>query len=81
MILPFPYGLAAALAIFIAFPLFLRRRYMGRMKGYGDSGMGGGWMGAQSNEVSLKFECLRCGKQYKGKECPVCGSRQTRPRF
>ena len=28
MILPFPYGLGAALAIFIALPLFMRRRYM-----------------------------------------------------
>jgi len=35
MILPFPFGLVAALAIFIAFPLFLRKRYMNRMRGYG----------------------------------------------
>ncbi len=35
LIVPFPYGLGAALAIFIAFPLLLRRRYMSRMRGYG----------------------------------------------
>ena len=35
MILPFPFGLGAALAIFIAFPLLLRRRYMRGMRGYG----------------------------------------------
>ena len=35
MVLPFPWGLGAALAIFIAFPLFLRRRMMGRMRGSG----------------------------------------------
>ena len=33
MILPFPYGLGAALALFIAFPLILRRRMMSRMRG------------------------------------------------
>ena len=33
MILPFPYGLGAALALFIAFPLLLRRRMMSRMRG------------------------------------------------
>ena len=33
MLLPFPYGLGAALAIFIAFPILLRRRMMNRMRG------------------------------------------------
>ena len=38
MVLPFPYGLGAALALFIAFPILLRRRMMNRMRG----GFGGG---------------------------------------
>ena len=43
MVLPFPYGLGAALALFIAFPLILRRRMMNRMRGgYGGSGSGSG---------------------------------------
>ena len=33
MVLPFPYGLGAALALFIAFPLILRRRMMNKMRG------------------------------------------------
>ena len=44
MVLPFPYGLGAALALFIAFPLLLRRRMMNRMRG----GFGGGCAGYSS---------------------------------
>ena len=51
MILPFPYGLGAALALFIAFPLLLRRRMMSRMRGGfggGGSGSSGGFGGGGS---------------------------------
>ena len=86
MVLPFPYGLGAALALFIAFPLLLRRRMMNRMRG-GSSGsssgggFGGGLFGQNQDNAGVKFECLRCGKEYSGRECPVCHSRQTRPKF
>ena len=49
MVLPFPYGLGVALALFIAFPFFLRRRYMGKMRGTGGSMFG---MGANSEYSS-----------------------------
>ena len=47
LVLPFPYGLGAALAIFIVFPLLLRKRYMARMGGSCGSGfgLGGGLFG------------------------------------
>ncbi len=86
MILPFPYGLGAALAIFIMFPLFLRRRYMSRMRGgYGgsDSGAGGGLfgMGQGMNRGSVRYVCLVCNHKYKGGSCPRCGSKMKRADF
>jgi len=47
LVLPFPYGLGAALASFIVYPLLLRKRYMTRMGGSGGSGfgLGGGLFG------------------------------------
>jgi len=50
MVLSFPYGLGIALAIFIAFPLFLRRKMMGRMGGSG--GFGGGFFGTGQKSYS-----------------------------
>ncbi|MBT8172801.1 MAG: hypothetical protein KJN83_01920 [Nitrosopumilus sp.] len=86
MILPFPYGLAAALGIFIVFPLFLRKRYMSRMRGYGgsDSGTGGGGffgMGSQGGSGGVKYVCLVCNNKHKGGSCPRCGSKMQRADF
>ncbi len=85
MILPFPYGLGAALAIFIAFPLLLRRRYMNRMRGYGDSSgtRGGGFFGMGSSEGSgrVRYVCLVCSNKHKGGTCPRCGSKMQRADF
>ncbi len=83
MVLPFPFGLGAALAIFIAFPLFLRRRYMNRMRGYGgsDSGTGGGFFGMGQGGGSVKYVCLVCNHKYKGGSCPRCGSKVKRADF
>jgi hypothetical protein len=75
MILPWPYGLIAALAIFIVFPLFLRRRAMRRMGGFSE---GGGFFG-QSQGV--KYICLACNNRYKGGSCPRCGSKMKRADF
>ena len=80
MVLPFPYGLGAALAIFIAFPLILRRRMMNRMRGSGGFGGGGGFFGGNSNP-SVKYVCLVCNNKHKGGECPRCGSKMKRADF
>jgi len=79
MILPFPYGLGAALAIFIAFPLMLRRRYMSRMRGYGNFS-GGGFFGSNQTPT-VRYVCLTCSNRFKGAECPRCGSKMKRADF
>ena len=82
MILPFPYGLAAALAIFILLPLFIRRRYMSKVKGYGGDSGGGGFFGSNSEGgTSVKYVCLTCSHRFKGAMCPRCGSRMKRADF
>jgi hypothetical protein len=85
MVLPFPLGLGAALAIFIAFPLFLRRRYMSRMRGYGGDSetRGGGFfgMGSQEGSTRVKYVCLVCNNKHKGGTCPRCGSKTQRADF
>jgi hypothetical protein len=86
MILPFPYGLGAALAIFIVFPLFLRKRYMNRMGGGyggGGSGIGGGFFGSGSSgsSTSVGYVCLVCNNKHKGGTCPRCGSKMNRADF
>jgi len=92
MILPFPYGLGAALALFIAFPLILRKRMMSRMRGGFGSGSGsgsgtsggggfGGLFGQNSDKPGIKYECLVCHKVYNARECPRCGSSMKRAMF
>lgn len=82
MVLPFPYGLGAALAIFIAFPLLLRRRYMSRMRGYGDEGLGSsGFFGIGQGGGAVKYKCLVCNNRYKGASCPRCGSKMKKADF
>ena len=81
MVLPFPYGLGVALALFIAFPFFLRRRYMGKMRGTGGSMFGMGANSEYSSNRPLKYVCLVCGNQHKASECPRCGSKMKRADF
>ena len=88
MILPFPDGLGAAVAIFIAVPFLLRRRMMNRMRGgFGDSSRGSGGFGSglfgQNNDSGskVKYECLICHKVYNARECPRCGSTMKRAMF
>ena len=82
MILPPPYGLIIALALFIGFPLLLRKRYMDSMRsGYGGSG-GGGFFGMGSRGGNqVKYICLVCNHKYKGGSCPRCGSKMKRADF
>jgi len=82
MVLPFPYGLGAALAIFIVFPLMLRRRYMNKMRGYGESsGSTGGFFGLNSGGGGVRYVCLTCNNKFKGGSCPRCGSKVRRADF
>ncbi len=82
-ILPFPYGLGAVLALFIVFPLILRRGYMNRLRGYGNSGTGGGGFFGINRDTgtSVKYVCLVCSNRYKGGSCPRCGSKMKRADF
>jgi hypothetical protein len=79
MVLPFPYGLGIALAVFIMFPLVLRRKMMGRMGGSG--GLGGGFFGTNQSTPTVKYVCLTCNNRFKGRECPRCGSTAKRADF
>ena len=83
MILPFPYGLGAALGIFILFPLILRRRYMSRVRGgYGGTSTGsGGFFGFNQGGGGVRYVCLVCNHRYKGGSCPRCGSKVKRADF
>ena len=89
MVLPFPYRLGVALALFIAFPLLLRKRMMSRMRGGFGSGSGSGssgggfgnLFGQQSDKPGIKYECLVCHKVYNARECPRCGSTMKRAMF
>lgn len=89
LILPPPYGLVAAIGVFVALPLLLRRRFMSRMRGFGGSGssggsgagIGGGLFGMNQGSGPVRYVCLVCHKTYKGGECPRCGSKMKRADF
>ena len=78
MILPFPYGLVAALAIFIIFPLFLRKRYMNKIRD--GNNFGSNFFGLNQNK-QIRYVCLTCNNKFKGGECPRCGSKMKRADF
>jgi hypothetical protein len=88
IVLGFPTGLIVSLAIFIAFPLILRRIYAKRVGGYGrsgvrDSGFFGLGQGGSSSagNPTVKYVCLVCNNRYKGGSCPRCGSKMKRADF
>ena len=71
-------------AVFIALPLIMRRRYMSSMRGYGDSGTGGGGffgMGSPGGSGGVRYVCLVCNNKHKGGACPRCGSKMQRADF
>jgi len=49
------------------------------MRGSGSFG-GGGFFG-MNQKPGVKYSCLVCNHQYKGSECPRCGSRSKRAEF
>lgn len=70
MLVPFPFGLMAALGLFITLPLIVKQyllRYMGKN-------------GGLSRLLPPKFDktCLKCGWKTKKDVCPRCESRQFR---
>lgn len=71
MLLPFPYGMGAALGLFIVFPLVARKVLAGRMQGAGK--FGGLEMGRKLQKI-----CIICGKKGNKRDCSRCGSRQFR---
>lgn len=80
LLLPFPYGLAAALSIFVVFPLLLRRKQMrGRYGGPG--GGAGGFFGPGRGSGGVKYVCLACRKKHGGGTCPRCGSKMQKVDF
>ncbi|WOV92676.1 MAG: hypothetical protein R1F52_06080 [Candidatus Nitrosoabyssus spongiisocia] len=86
IILPFPYGLGAALAIFIVFPLLLRRQYMSRLRGgssYSTNTNSDGFFGfnPRGSSSGIQYSCLVCHNRFKGSSCPRCGSKMKRADF
>lgn len=73
-------GIGTAMAIFIAFPLILRRNMLKRMGG-GSGGFGGGFFGMNQSTPTVKYVCLTCNNRFKGRECPRCGSTMKRADF
>lgn len=83
LILPFPYGIAVAIGLFVALPLLLRKMYMNRsMRGGSAEGVGGFFgFGSRQNKADVHYVCLVCRKRYKGGSCPRCGSKMKRADF
>jgi len=58
------------------------RRYMSRMRGYGESsGSTGGFFGLNSGGGGVRYVCLTCSNKFKGGSCPRCGSKMRRADF
>jgi hypothetical protein len=77
-LLPFPYDFFSVLALFILIN-FLRGRSI--LKRYG--GTAGikdlfGSLSSNDQSRSLKYYCMRCGKEHKEIACPNCGSKMKR---
>lgn len=91
LLLPFPYGLIAAIGVIIAFPFLIRRQYMNKMRGYGGpsgsnsggGGRAGGFFGFGSSASSggVRYVCLVCNNKHRGGTCPRCGSKMQRADF
>lgn len=67
LILPFPFGLIVALAIFILLPAILNRIMKNK---FGDIGF------SQTGPRKMDKTCLRCGLKTNKAQCHRCGSQQ-----
>ncbi|MDE1765290.1 MAG: hypothetical protein KGI27_03330 [Thaumarchaeota archaeon] len=76
MILPWPFGLVAAIAIFMLYPLILRNGTLKRMGGGMGSSTGGGFLGN-----GIRYVCLVCSNKFNGILCPRCGSKMKKAEF
>lgn len=68
ILLPFPFGLIAALAFFLVLPLISKSK------------LGKGIM-AYTEKASVKYRCLVCGLSSKSSPCPRCGSKRSHADF
>jgi len=72
LILPFPYGIAVSLGLFIVFPLVARKVLANRMHGAGK------WGGLEFSKIEKA--CTSCGLRSSGRQCKRCGSMSFRMR-
>lgn len=75
MLLPWPYGLVAAIAVFTVYPLLLRNRTLNRI-----SGMGSGGNSIMQGQ-GFRYVCLVCNNKFRGAICSRCGSKMKRAEF
>ena len=81
---PWYFSIGIVMAIFIMFPMIMRRRQMRNMGNYGgNSGSGGGFFGIGSSGGSggVRYVCLVCNNKHRGGSCPRCGSKMQRADF
>jgi hypothetical protein len=78
MLLPFPISLVTIIGVFVMLNLYMRKRMLQRM----GMGRGGSLFGSMSSSGSvdstLKYYCMRCGKEHKEIACPECGSKMKK---
>ena len=72
-VLPFPYGLGISLAIFIMFPLMIRRS-----SGYKN---GTSTFFGNIGTTKVSYICLVCSNKFKGTQCSRCGSTMKKADF
>lgn len=65
LVLPWPYGLAVSLGLFIIFPLIYKRIIISKNLGLGRFG------GMEGAKFGMK--CTVCGKKTRERNCPRCG--------
>jgi hypothetical protein len=77
-------GMATSLAIFVAAIFYIRWRRTRALRSLGFSderaGAGTGMTGG-SGSSRLKYVCIPCGAEVKGKRCTSCGSAMKKPLF
>ena len=70
-ILPFPFGIIAALSFFIMLPLILRTTTFRRLLHMEDF----------YDNIKTNFVCTICNTKHRRPICPRCGSNMKRPTY